>query len=175
MWAESVISDSDISFSIRRVTGLPEPQKEHAVIMARFAFDCQTRMSQILPDLVASLGPETAQLSMRFGLHSGPVTAGVLRGDKGRFQLFGDTVNTAARMESNGQAGRIQVSEATAKLLINAGLERWTQSRKDLVAAKGKGMMQTYWISKRSASDERSAETGSTSQEESQNSDRMFV
>jgi len=55
--------------------------------MTKFAFDCMTRMSQIIPELVDSLGPETANLSMRFGLHSGPVTAGVLRGDKGRFQV----------------------------------------------------------------------------------------
>lgn len=73
------------------VTGLPEPRADHAEAMCRFALKCMTRMRLIFDELVTELGPETADLSMRFGLHSGPVTAGVLRGEKSRFQLFGDT------------------------------------------------------------------------------------
>jgi class 3 adenylate cyclase len=61
------------------------------VIMAKFAKDCLLKLFKV--------GPDTGDLSMRFGLHSGAVTAGVLRGDRARFQLFGGTVNTAARME----------------------------------------------------------------------------
>ena len=76
------------------VTGLPEPQPNHAVAMARFAWECLLKMGEIMRDLETTLGPDTGELSMRFGLHSGPVTAGVLRGDRARFQLFGDTVNT---------------------------------------------------------------------------------
>jgi hypothetical protein len=82
---------------------------------------------------------------VRFGLNSGPTTAGVLRGEKGRFQLFGDTVNTAARMESNGLPNRIQVSQSTADLLKADGKGHWLTLRQDLVNAKGKGLMQTYW------------------------------
>jgi hypothetical protein len=83
---------------------------------------------------------------MRFGLNSGPVTAGVLRGEKSRFQLFGDTVNTAARMESTGIVNRIHVSQATADLLIKGNKGHWVEARKDKVEAKGKGFLQTFWV-----------------------------
>ena len=80
------------------VCGLPDPRKDHAVVMARFANDCLKKMYSVLGKLEGHLGPGTGDLSMRFGLHSGPVTAGVLRGTKSRFQLFGDTVNTGTRI-----------------------------------------------------------------------------
>ena len=66
------------------------------MIMARFARECISTLSRVLRELEVSLGPDTADLAMRVGLHSGPVTAGVLRGDRARFQLFGDTMNTAS-------------------------------------------------------------------------------
>ena len=52
--------------------------------------------------------PGTADLGIRAGLHSGPVTAGVLRGRNARFQLFGDTMNTTARIETTGKKNKIQ-------------------------------------------------------------------
>jgi class 3 adenylate cyclase len=72
------------------VTGLPEPQADHAVIMARFARECMHKTSELVKILEMTLGPDTAELSMKVGMHSGPVTGGVLRGEKSRFQLFGD-------------------------------------------------------------------------------------
>ena len=71
-------------------------------------------------------------------MHSGPVTAGVLRGEKARFQLFGDTVNTAARMESTGSKNMIQVSQASADMIKAADLKDiWVVPREEMVEAKG--------------------------------------
>jgi len=128
------------------VTGLPDPRKDHAIIMARFARECMNKMHTLTKKLEVSLGPDTGDLTMRIGMHSGPVTAGVLRGEKSRFQLFGDTVNTAARMESNGAKDRIHMSQETANLLIDGGKSSWVTPREGKITAKGKGELKTFWL-----------------------------
>eukprot|EP00980_Cylindrotheca_fusiformis_P003630 scaffold814_cov100-Cylindrotheca_fusiformis.AAC.12 len=128
------------------VTGLPEPVKDHAVIMCQFARECQIQFNELVKKLEILLGPDTAELGIRIGLHSGPVTAGVLRGDKSRFQLFGDTVNTAARIETTGRRDMIHLSQETAELVNQAGKSKWIVRRNDTVVAKGKGEIQTYWL-----------------------------
>jgi class 3 adenylate cyclase len=106
--------------------------KDHAIVMARFARDCNEKVVKVLCNLEMTLGPDTGELAMRFGMHSGPVTAGVLRGDRARFQLFGDTVNTAARVETSGKRGKIHISEQTASYIMAAGKSSWVTLREDV-------------------------------------------
>jgi hypothetical protein len=103
-------------------------------------------MNTLTKSLEVTLGPDTADLGLRIGLHSGPVTAGVLRGERARFQLFGGTVNTTARIEATGAKDRIHLSPETAELLQAFGKGHWARLREDKVSTSGKSEMQTYWL-----------------------------
>ena len=120
--------------------------------MAAFAL----ALLPLLRKALASLGLPGNALRLRVGLHAGPVTAGVLRGDRSRFQVFGDTVNTASRMESTGEPGRIQVSGEVAEALKAAGAPHALRYR-GKTEAKGKGRLDTYWL-ERGASEPPDAE-----------------
>lgn len=101
--------------------GVPYPRDDHAVVLVQFAERCRRKANEVLQRLIKK-GEMTgiSQLKVRIGIHSGPVTAGVLRGNN-RFDVFGDTINTASRIESTGEPDRIHLSKETADLLIKGG------------------------------------------------------
>lgn len=131
------------------VCGLPEERPDHAEVIAKFSAKCISIFRRTVRGLEVELGPDTNELGLRVGINSGPVTSGVLRGERARYQLFGDTVNTTARMESTGTADMVHLSESTASLLRKAGHEDWLIPRDEQVSAKGKGTLQTYWLALR--------------------------
>ena len=88
---------------------------------------------------------ETGDLVCNFGMHSGQVLAGVLRGEKSKFSLFGETVIKAAKMESCGVPNKIQVSPETCELLREAGLGSWLIPREDSVLINGQPT-QTFFL-----------------------------
>ncbi len=113
--------------------GLCEGEGNHAVAVADMALE----MLQVVKDVNRD---ESLQLNIRIGINTGPVVAGVIGKKKFIYDLWGDAVNTASRMESTGLAGQIQVSERTYQLLAH----RYTFESRGKIQVKGKGVIPTY-------------------------------
>lgn len=80
---------------------------------------------------------------LKMGINHGPITAGVIGARKPHYDIWGNTVNVASRMESTGKAGCIQVTEETCGILQKCG---YTFEQRGLVAVKGKGQLMTYYL-----------------------------
>lgn len=117
------------------VSGIPQPKSDHASRAVAAAL-------QMVEWARTYVGPQSTKIQLRVGLHSGPVTAGVLGKNKYSYDLWGDTVNTAARMESHGEPDRVQLSARTRALLGN----QYRTSSRGLLEVKGKGAMELFLV-----------------------------
>jgi len=116
-------------------SGLPEPRTDHAEAIANMALEMNKVINQV--SLVYN-----ENFKIRIGINTGKVVAGVIGKKRLIYDLWGDAVNIASRMESSGEPGKIQVTESTYKLLQN----KYVFTKRGTVNVKGKGEMVTYWL-----------------------------
>jgi adenylate cyclase len=117
------------------VAGVPQPRHDHADAVARLALG-------MLEYVAERKRPGRRCLDFRIGINSGAVIGGVIGRRKFVFDIWGDPVNTAARMESHGEPGKIQMTEATYELLK----DRFVCEPRGTIDVKGKGPMRTWWL-----------------------------
>lgn len=114
-------------------SGIPDTDPEHLKKLMRAALE-------MLREVAKVRAPNSGALSIRIGVHAGPVTAGVIGESKFTFDVWGDTVNVASRMESSGVAGQIQVTDAVAAALANI----YSFDGPEFVHIKGKGLTRVW-------------------------------
>jgi adenylate cyclase len=122
------------------VGGLPVPRADHAEAVAEMALAVREEVGR-------HRDPAGRPLAVRIGIDSGPVVAGVIGATRFSYDLWGDTVNVASRMESGGVVGGIQVTERTYRRLR----ERYRFQRRGPVQVKGKGELVTWFLLARDA------------------------
>ena len=120
------------------VAGIPEPNETHPFDAIEMAFKMRNFIAKRLED------KSNMALEIRIGIHSGPLIAGVLGRKKMVYDIWGDSVNIASRMESNGAAGKINISHGTYKLLK----EKYNCEYRGETEIKGKGAMKMYFVEK---------------------------
>jgi guanylate cyclase len=115
-------------------SGVPRPHPEHAQALVRMALDMRDHIAR------HSFGGR--RLTFRIGINSGPVVAGIIGRRKFIYDLWGDTVNTASRMESHGHGGSIQITDATYELIK----DEFACSPGGVKSVKGKGEMRVWFV-----------------------------
>jgi class 3 adenylate cyclase/putative methionine-R-sulfoxide reductase with GAF domain len=125
------------------VGGAPTPKADHREAMCEWALQALEAVERVNEE-VAQVAPRTppTRLDVRIGMHSGPVVGGVIGTRRIAYDLWGDTVNTASRMESHGVAGKIHVAEPMRRALE----DRFEFAVRGKVAIKGLGLMRTYFL-----------------------------
>lgn len=121
------------------VSGLPVADEKHAIKMVQAALKIKAFMQEYKADRMAQNRP---YFDLRFGIHSGSLVAGIVGTKKFAYDIWGDTVNTAARMEQSGVPGKINISEATYALVKDT----FACESRGLVEAKNKGAMEMYFV-----------------------------
>jgi class 3 adenylate cyclase len=119
--------------------GLPEPNRTHPADACRAALEIQDFMGRVNRQREKM---RLAPWELRIGLHTGPVMAGVVGKKKFTYDIWGDAVNVAARMESTGDAGRVVISESTYHRVKDA----FACTQRGPVEAKNKGVLESYWL-----------------------------
>jgi class 3 adenylate cyclase len=115
--------------------GVPVPRPDHAGAVAEMALDMLESLRRYNLD-------HGTDFTMRIGINTGPVVAGVIGTHKFIFDLWGDAVNVASRMESHGEPDRIQITEATCRVLNG----RYRIVERGVIPVKGKGPMRTFYL-----------------------------